>query len=1264
MNSGNRRDYLLLAFGILVLTVLMTLAWSTSSDQENYSSEKFKQFLIILQNEFSSQTEEVEQTSRRIFGDSVLTSLIRDRKWEMVSTVLHQYPREFSLFVVSTKGKPLAWTGLTNDLLEQVKLLPYSRVPVPFQTQEAVYLIAQKSVFSPSKEEFRLVVFKVLGYSNLYYPSSAVPPSLAASLAGELSLKSVPLVSLSGDRQNVKHPVRLAAGVAGQDSVFFNFDLDQLNLALDNSLRTYRQMIHAGVYLAEFSVLLIVILLLFRLKSPRNLFFAQISAVYLVFCFLNSWLSLSSVFFPAEYSAPATYISRQTFGIFPDFISWLDFGLMGFGAALIILSFEFPKRKTRPGPGLFLTWIGLASFLISVSYLFITEIIGSLFLDGFVSGLPLDVSLWQPAFWLLVSFSGFFTLVHAGTWVIYKGFHISFLKKGGALIWSAGVLVSFLIYFGIQVIWNPNLADQIWFHSIIFGLMLLAFGYSVLKRLRWRHNVRSFFQYGLLLAQGFIPVFFLFLHLLDTRLDVLQKNYAVKLTNPNDGWFFYLTDETTELLKDRILQESVLTNPDGSQQGFAYSVWLQSTLSRERLDVRIRVYESELNLISEWRFGSLPPASFLQDSLATDSLKKSAPDVTDLRFQVRENGENQIGLIRTVAKIKSGTDSLLGFFILDVVKPKSRTEISQLGLLSAENEEFSTLHFSGVRYEKGTGSELMVLPLFPSRLDSTILRQIDWYGQAELLRTEENKLYRLFFYQNPKSPDEVWAVARMVNTPVWYWNQFSYYLLLLIFVLLGTYFLLQAVNWYKNGKLVFSFRERVFAGIITASLVPFWLLILFFQQSFQTHAVNTSKLLLENYYKGILPQVRDQLAEKPGKIQTGDQDYLLYKNGQVLFSTRPEWIKLNLMPDWSSDEFLPERSGSGAVSIRYQEYFLNDIRFIVGYYPVPAEGNDQIVLAIPNLLTKQQAEGEIDSARSYLVGGYVLFILFLVIFLSAWINWLLKPLKIIENAFTSIGRQKDPVFVEVRGVPEMEEFARSFNKMVGDLNRYKTSLASAERQLAWQEMAKQVAHEIKNPLNPLKLNTQLLISLFQTKNPKFEQVFEKMSKTILNEIETIDRIAKTFATYSRMPERNPAPLDLFYIAGETARLYRSDVVEIELTSAGEPGMVLADKDEMSRVFNNLIKNAVQAGKKESARIEISFTYQPGWLKIAVLDFGKGIPSNLIKQVLEPNFSTKTDGMGLGLSICRKVIQDMRGDLQLSSQEGEWTRAEILLPVIS
>jgi two-component system nitrogen regulation sensor histidine kinase NtrY len=219
-----------------------------------------------------------------------------------------------------------------------------------------------------------------------------------------------------------------------------------------------------------------------------------------------------------------------------------------------------------------------------------------------------------------------------------------------------------------------------------------------------------------------------------------------------------------------------------------------------------------------------------------------------------------------------------------------------------------------------------------------------------------------------------------------------------------------------------------------------------------------------------------------------------------------------------------------------------------------------------------------------------------------------------------------------------------------------------ERELAWKEMAKQVAHEIKNPLTPMKLSVQHLRQAFHDRAENLNEILDAVTKTIIDQIETLSRIASEFSHFGRMPRRQVGECDLHAVLRESAQLFEQDrniVFSFRLAPSLPP--VLADREELRRAFINLIRNGIQA-MDGRGRIDIRTGQEEGGIRITIRDEGRGIPEEMRGKLFQPNFSTKTDGMGLGLAIVKKTIDDLGGTVSLLPAEGKGTEASIFLPL--
>jgi len=215
-----------------------------------------------------------------------------------------------------------------------------------------------------------------------------------------------------------------------------------------------------------------------------------------------------------------------------------------------------------------------------------------------------------------------------------------------------------------------------------------------------------------------------------------------------------------------------------------------------------------------------------------------------------------------------------------------------------------------------------------------------------------------------------------------------------------------------------------------------------------------------------------------------------------------------------------------------------------------------------------------------------------------------------------------------------------------------TDLARAERVLAWGEMARQVAHEIKNPLTPIRLGVQLLRRAHRDGRGDFGPLLEATVERVLAEIDRLDEIARSFSKYGTAPERQPPaePLDAAAVARDVVALERlgQGRVAWEIEGADGPAPAMARDGELREVLLNLLENARLAG---AARVTLRLTRDDGHVTLAVADDGEGIAPDVLPRIFEPRFSTRTSGSGLGLAISRRLVEAWGGDVRAESRQG-------------
>ena len=247
---------------------------------------------------------------------------------------------------------------------------------------------------------------------------------------------------------------------------------------------------------------------------------------------------------------------------------------------------------------------------------------------------------------------------------------------------------------------------------------------------------------------------------------------------------------------------------------------------------------------------------------------------------------------------------------------------------------------------------------------------------------------------------------------------------------------------------------------------------------------------------------------------------------------------------------------------------------------------------------------------------------------------------------------------------EVGELIRDYNGMVTKLDESALLLAQTERDTAWREMAKQVAHEIKNPLTPMKLSIQYLQNAAsRDEDIDLPAMIKRVSKTLIEQIDNLTHIASEFSSYAKMPTAMNEVFVINDVLASVHDLFRKrEDMDIQLQVPINDLFVFADKSQIIRVLNNIVKNAIQSiPKSRRGLIHIKLNFTDDQVVISIHDNGVGIDEHMREKVFYPNFTTKSSGMGLGLAICSDIIQSFDGRIYFETEKGVGTTFFIELP---
>lgn len=388
-------------------------------------------------------------------------------------------------------------------------------------------------------------------------------------------------------------------------------------------------------------------------------------------------------------------------------------------------------------------------------------------------------------------------------------------------------------------------------------------------------------------------------------------------------------------------------------------------------------------------------------------------------------------------------------------------------------------------------------------------------------------------------------------------------------------------------------------------------------------------------------------------------------NGNLIATSRPEVFYRNLtgrrinnlayinLRDFTRSEY-------------YQKEKIGNLEYLSAYTPFfNTEGKVLAFLNLPYFRMQSVLAKEISNLIVAVINFTLLLVIVTMSIAVVISGRLTTPLAMLSDGLASVKLGRKTEHLNYEGNDEIGELVRQYNRMVDELEESAHKLADTEREYAWREMAKQIAHEIKNPLTPMKLNVQQLLKSWKDRVPGFEERLEHFTKNQIEYIDNLSSIASAFSTFAKMPGAKPAEVDLIDQIRITLELFRDTeriTFNVKWPDARKV-VVFADKEHLNGIFSNLIKNGIQAIPSErDGIINVRLDVHKDKALIAVSDNGTGIPPDLQKKLFTPNFTTKSSGMGLGLSIVRKYIETAGGKIWFESIEDKGSTFFVELPV--
>lgn len=347
---------------------------------------------------------------------------------------------------------------------------------------------------------------------------------------------------------------------------------------------------------------------------------------------------------------------------------------------------------------------------------------------------------------------------------------------------------------------------------------------------------------------------------------------------------------------------------------------------------------------------------------------------------------------------------------------------------------------------------------------------------------------------------------------------------------------------------------------------------------------------------------------------------------------------------------------------------IGDLIYQSAYVPI-RDVDEQIIayLELPYYANDREFRNDLQTFLSALLNVYVFLLLVAGAIALFVANSITQPISKIGQKLSQfrLGHNEP---LEWNSPDEIGQLIAEYNLMIQKLDESAEKLRQSEREGAWREMAKQVAHEIKNPLTPMKLNIQHLLRVQQQDPERASSMLSEVAQSIIQQIDGLSRIAGEFSNFAKMPQAENERFNLNKLVSSVYNLYKKGDhgdTELQLTLPAEELEVFADPTQLMRVINNLVKNALQAIPDDRpGRVKISLGRQEEKAVLSVADNGTGIPESLQEKVFFPNFTTKNSGMGLGLAMSRSIVNAAGGRIRFETRENEGTTFYVELPLFT
>lgn len=736
------------------------------------------------------------------------------------------------------------------------------------------------------------------------------------------------------------------------------------------------------------------------------------------------------------------------------------------------------------------------------------------------------------------------------------------------------------------------------------------------------------------------------------------KTTTFEITRSDDNLVRFLLEET--LIESSGSSEIVNYFPrrNTNFNALAFIIWSKSSMQRESLISSISLFNTHKKISGTFSAGLTPLAE----------LPVYPNENINGKVFIEEKVIDPTTNLKQFNGVVPVTDGriVLGYITASVQYSSSARSVADIPefLRSKKNLVNSVIDFEQLNIFQFTDGRLVEAygEIFPSREQTEPILKAAFSDDNEAwLKLNMNDENYLTYALRTGTEKDNNIISVSVQEKHLTWNLFNFFK---IFIIQSIFIIILLIIILSSGSREFkySFKSQLLTAFLFVSIIPVGLLALYNREIVQERTNSAIINELNERTNYIENHVNTQLLKHKNRnlfdifdnvTRELNISFAVYDGTNLFYNSQPGYYNAGLFINK-----LNSRAYYHLNYLSYREFYLKeslDNYVYDSFYKRINIAGTNYILNVNDAFNKIQVTFTTIDVDVFLFGVYSFAVLVIIIVSTIMANRISAPIRRLTKATDAVANGDLSIQLEGKEKGEIKELFDRFNMMTGELQKNQVELAELERENAWKEMAKQVAHEIKNPLTPMKLAMQQLIISYKEKK-NFEQMFEKISVTILNQIDTLNQIASEFSNFARMPNYKLEQIDIVPVIYDVINLFIDEKIKITFTSEINSAIVEADKSNLRRMFINLIRNSMQANAKS---VLINLKEEGSNYEIIFSDDGSGIPENIRSKIFEQNFTTKEKGMGLGLKLTKRFLEGINGNIvHVDSESGTIFKIEI------